>query len=178
MTKNPANQKEWYVIYTRSRAEKKVYRELTGQNIECYLPLQKRLRKWKDRKKWVEMPLLPGYCFVYIDRKAYDQVLQTDNVVCYITFEGQAAQISQSQINALRQMLRQSDFEVNVSHENFEPGQRVEIIEGSLIGMQGELVKCKNKNKFILRIEQIKTVFSVEITADKITALPPKSPEE
>jgi len=67
-TKNPINQKAWHVVYTRSRAEKKVYADLTAQGIECFLPVQKQLRQWKDRKKWVEMPLMPGYCFVYIVR--------------------------------------------------------------------------------------------------------------
>lgn len=172
MKTGPANQKKWHVIYTRSRAEKRVCAELKNQNINCYLPLQKKLRQWKDRKKWVETPLITGYCFVYINRKEYDRVLQTDNVVCYITFEGKAAIVPPQQIEAIKIILRQHDFEVSVSHENFEPGQKVEIIAGPMVGIQGELVKCRNKSRFILHIEQIKTAFSVKIPAKDITALP------
>lgn len=165
-------QKSWYVVYTRSRAEKKVLEELTQKDIECFLPLQKRLRQWKDRKKWVEMPLMAGYCFVHISQKEYFEVLQTDHVVCYITFDGKAAIVPDNQIDALNQMLKQFDFEVNVSQENFEPGKKVEVIEGSLIGLRGELVEARGKHKFIIRFTQINSVFSVEVPASLLSLLP------
>jgi transcription antitermination factor NusG len=171
-TKNPANQKAWHVVYTRSRTEKKVLAELTAQNIECFLPLQKKLRQWKDRKKWIEMPVITSYCFVNITRKEYDQVLQSDNVVRYVVFEGKAAIVPDYQIDALKKMMKQSDFEVSVTPDNFKPGKKVEIIAGPLVGVRGELVKLKNRNRFIIRIEQIETVFSVEVPAEKITAIP------
>jgi transcription antitermination factor NusG len=160
--------KKWHVIYTRSRAEKKVHIELGLNNIESFLPLQKKLRQWKDRKKWVEVPLMSGYCFVNITRKEYDLVLQTNNVVCYVMFEGKAAIVPNDQINYLKQMLCQSDFEVNVSHEDFKPGQKVEIIAGQMIGMRGELVGPRGKHRFILRLSQINTAFMIEIQSSNL----------
>lgn len=165
-------QKQWYVVYTRSRAEKKVQTELSLKKIENFLPMQKKLRQWKDRKKWVEMPLMSGYCFVHISRKEYDSVLQTNNVVCYVRFEGKAAVIPESQIDGLKKMLKQYDFEVNVSTENFAPGKKVEVIEGPMIGLRGELVEARGKNKFILRFNQINSVVSVEIPANHLSMLP------
>lgn len=164
--------KKWHVIYTRSRAEKKVEAELTYLGIECFLPLQRVLRQWKDRKKWVETPLISGYCFVHITRKDYDRVLQQANVVCYVTFERKAAIIPDQQIDYLRQMLKQYDFDVTVSRKNFELGKQVEIIEGPLIGIQGELTEERGKNKFTLRINQMETSFTVEVPADHLSALP------
>jgi transcription antitermination factor NusG len=164
--------KSWHVIYTRSRAEKKVHEELLKNNIESFLPLQRRLRQWKDRKKWVDMPLMTGYCFVNISKKEYETVLKTNNVVCYVTFEGKAAVIPDNQINALKKMLTQYDFEVSVTNENFKPGKKVEVLTGPLIGLQGELVKARGKNKFILRIVQIHSSFMVEVPANHLTLLP------
>lgn len=166
------HKKNWYVIYTRSRAEKKVHRELLLNHVECFLPLQKKLRQWKDRKKWVETPLISGYCFVNITRAEYDRVLQVDNVVCYLTFEGKAAIIPDVQMEYLRQMLKQYDFDVNVSNENFKKGQQVEVIGGPLIGMRGELIELRGKNKFALRLDQINSTFVVEIPAEQLSALP------
>jgi transcription antitermination factor NusG len=171
MKTHKADSKKWHVIYTRSRAEKKVFAELINQGIESFLPLQKKLRQWKDRKKWVETPLISGYCFVNINRKNYDRVLQTNNVVCYVTFEGKAAIIPQNQINSLKKLTRQSEFEITVTQDNYKPGQKVEIIAGPLIGLQGELIKCQNRERFIIRIDQINTVFSVEVSAENITVL-------
>ena len=163
------NSKCWHVIYTHSRAEKKVCQELTENNIECFLPLQKMLRKWKDRKKWVEMPLFPGYCFVYITRKEYDKVLQTNKVVAYITFEGKAAVVSNQQIEELKQLVQQSEFEYQVSTENFREGKKVEIIEGPLLGLKGELVRSSGKNKFIIRLHQLNNILMVQIPTSCLT---------
>ncbi|HZH72913.1 MAG TPA: UpxY family transcription antiterminator [Mariniphaga sp.] len=172
MRKDPTNSKGWHVVTTRSRAEKKVYSNLLRQNIESFLPLQKRLRQWKDRKKWVETPVISGYCFVNIEPKEYEKVLRTEHVAGFIRFEGKPARIPNLQIDYLKKMLNQSDFEVEVSQENFKPGKRVEIVEGPLIGLQGELLSYRGKDRFMLRIEQMNTMYSVEITAEKITAVP------
>jgi len=167
--------KNWYAVYTRSRAEKKVAAELDLSKIENYLPLHKKLRQWKDRKKWVEMPLLPGYCFVHISRKEYDRVLQTNNVVCYITFEGKAAVVRDEQIAALKSMLQQEDFEIEITPENFRNGKKVEIIEGPLMGLKGELVDIRGKHKFLLRMEQLDKSFLVEVPANQLSAVPEKA---
>ena len=118
------------------------------------------------------MPLMSGYCFVHITRKEYDLVLQTNNVVCYVRFEGKAAVVPDRQIDALKQMLKQYDFEVNVTTENFAPGTKVEVIDGPMIGLRGELIKARGKNKFIIRFNQINSVVSVEIPADHLSLLP------
>ena len=168
-TKKPASPKAWYVVYTRSRAEKKVFAELTTQRIECFLPLQKKLRQWKDRKKWVEMPLMPGYCFVHINRRDYDRVLNTENVVAYVVFEGKAAVVPDEQINFLKKMIQQSDFEVEVTRNTFRPGKKVEIIKGPLMGVQGELIEAHGKKRFTLQIQAINTSFVADVPSDNLT---------
>jgi len=170
---NSSENKVWYAVYTRSRTEKKVLAELEAKNIECFLPLQKKLRQWKDRKKWVEVPLISGYCFVRITRKDYDRVLQINNVVSYIIFGGKAAVIPDNQIEYLKQMLSQSDFEVEVSFENFTPGEEVEIIRTFLMGLRGELVNVHGKSRFIVRLNSINTVFMLDVPAEYLTKLPP-----
>jgi len=172
MNKGSGEIKNWYAIYTRSRAEKKVATELQFQEIECFLPLQKKLRQWKDRKKWVETPLLPGYCFVHVNRKEYDRVLQTDNVVCYITFEGKAAVVREEQIEGLKILLKQNEFEVEITAETFEPGKKVEIVKGPLVGLQGELYETRGKHKFLIRIEQIDKSFAIEVPSEYLSAIP------
>ena len=142
----------WYAIRVKSRSEKKVYADLAEQNIEAYLPLQRKLRVWSDRKKWVEMPLISGYVFVYISRKEYETVLRTFNVVGYIYFEGKAAIIRNEDINLLKRMLGEGGVEIEITEEQLKPGQMVEIIAGPLIGVIGELIDFKGKNKVALRI--------------------------
>lgn len=164
--------KNWYAVYTRSRAEKKVNEELKQKNIESFLPLQKKLRQWKDRKKWIETPLIPGYCFVNINSFEYYKVLEINNIISYITFEGKAAVIPENQILSLQTVLKQYDFEVNVTQETFVAGTHVEIIKGSLIGLKGELVETRGKNNFIIRLDQINSTITVKIPASHLSLIP------
>jgi transcription antitermination factor NusG len=167
-----AETKNWHVVYTRSRAEKKVAVDLAARDIECYLPLQRRLRQYSNRRKWVDVVLISGYCFVNISRKDYDRVLQTGNVVSYVAFNHQAAIIPQQEIDHLKQMLIQSEAEVEVSHESFTPGKKVMIMEGPMLGLTGELMEEHGRSKFLVRIDAINTAFITDISARCLSILP------
>ena len=169
----PEVSKLWYVVYTRSRAEKKVHAELTANHIDSFLPLQKQLRQWNDRKRWVEVPLITGYCFVHILKKDYLRVLQINNVLSYVLFDHKPAVVPDREIDHLRQMLRQSDFEVTVSFDSYQRGEKVEIIESPLMGLQGELIRANGKQRFILRLNSINTVFLADVPAEFLTAIQP-----
>src|SRR5213075_948721 len=79
--------KVWYIWYTKPRAEKAVLERLLKKGVEVYLPLQKELRQWSDRKKWVEAPLFPGYIFTCIDMAAFGNVQFTEGVLSHVRFE-------------------------------------------------------------------------------------------
>ena len=168
---NQAQLYNWYAVYIRSRAEKKAQVELQLMNIETFLPTQRKLRQWSDRKKWVEMPLIPGYLFVRISRKEYDSVLQANNVVSYVRFEGTAAIIQDQQIDYLKLMLKQGDLDIEITRENFKPGQLVEVISGPLIGLKGKLQKIKGKNKVAIELDQLGCSALVEIVTEDIVSV-------
>lgn len=163
--------KQWHAVYTRSRAEKKVQLELEYQGIENYLPLQRQLRKWSDRKKWVEVPLISGYIFVRIDRYQYDKVLQTFGVVSYVRFEGTAAIIPDIQIEMIKRMLHQNEIEISVSNEKFEKGDKIEVLAGPLIGLKGILVEQKGKKRVALLIEQLNLSLTFDVPIADIIKL-------
>ena len=53
----------WYALWTRSRHEQVVREQLVQKHIESFLPTVTRWSRWKDRKKKIDWPLFPGYCF-------------------------------------------------------------------------------------------------------------------
>ncbi|MFY9152944.1 MAG: UpxY family transcription antiterminator [Prolixibacteraceae bacterium] len=158
----------WYAVYVKSRAEKKAQAELQYKEIESFLPLQRKLRQWSDRKKWVEIPLISGYLFVRISRKEYDFVLQSNFIVSYVRFEGTAAVIPEKQIDFLKLMLKQASVDIEITQGSFEPGQNIEVISGPLIGLQGKLVRIKGKNKLAVELEQLGYSALVEIMMDDV----------
>lgn len=147
-------EEKWYAVYTRPRAEKQVYQRLIEQGVETFLPLQKTYRRWSDRKKLVEKPLLSSYIFVKVKRKNFPLVFKVNGVVKFVTFEGTPASIPQRQIDNLR-LLINSDAEIEISSEKFAAGDNVEVISGSLIGLTGELIKTGGKNRVIVRIDRL-----------------------
>jgi transcription antitermination factor NusG len=153
---------KWYAIYTRPRAEKLVYERLQEKGICTYLPLQKKLRQWSDRKKWVETPLFSSYIFVKINRRSYDDVLRTDGVVKYITFEGKAATIPQDQIDNLR-IIVDSNAEVETTWETRRKGDKVRVNGGPLKGLTGELISDGGRRKVLVRVDSLDQNLVVEV---------------
>jgi transcription antitermination factor NusG len=152
--KNKVSEDKWYALYTRPRAEKLVFQRLVEEGIETFLPLQKTYRMWSDRKKLVEKPLLSSYIFVKTNNKCFPKVYKTNGVVKFVSFEGQPVSIPQNQIDNLR-LLVDSDAEIVVSSEKFDPGDNVEVISGSLIGLTGELIRIGSKNRVVVRIDRL-----------------------
>lgn len=144
----------WYAVYTKPRNEKKVYARLVEKGIETFLPLQKKLKQWSDRKKMVDEPLFRSYIFVHIGQKQYYDVLNTMGVVRYITFEGKAVPIPDKQIDQIKQLLVQ-DIELEAVEGTIEPGTKVEVRFGSLQGIEGEMVEHAGKKKVVIRIDHI-----------------------
>jgi transcriptional antiterminator RfaH len=152
----------WYAIYTRPRAEKQVNDRLQEKGIHSYLPLQKKLRQWSDRKKWVETPLFSSYIFVKIDRSAYDEVLKTDGVVKYISFEGKAATIPPEQIDNLR-IIVDSNADVETDWETRRRGDKVRVNGGVLKGLTGELISDGARRKVLVRVDRLDQNLVVEV---------------
>jgi transcription antitermination factor NusG len=160
--------KKWHVIYVRSRSEKKVYNELEFEGIEAYLPLQRKLRQWSDRKKWVEMPLISGYLFVFIAPKEYEKVLKTFGVVAYVRFEGKAAIVPDYQIEYIKKMLHEPDINIEITHQFPVKGDQIVVISGPLIGLNGKLISFKGKRRVAIEIIQLNLSILVEVQLSDI----------
>jgi len=149
-----ASEEKWYAVYTQPRAEKLVYQRLVETGVETYLPLQKTIRQWSDRKKVVEKPLLSSYIFVRTKPKNFPVVYKTYGVVKFVSFEGQPVSIPQKQIDILR-LIIDSNADIEVSSEKFEKGDNVEVVAGALSGLTGELIKIGTHNRFVVRIDRL-----------------------
>jgi transcriptional antiterminator RfaH len=163
-------EKAWYAIYTNSRAEKRVNDRINEQGIETFLPLQKTLRQWSDRKKLIEKPLISSYVFVKCTPKEFFTVKVIDGVVKFIMLQGKPVPIPEIQINNLR-ILCGSDADVEVSSDVYTKGDMVEVIVGSLTGLRGELIRVGKKHKVVIRIIQPGMNLTVDIKTNSIRKL-------
>ncbi|MBK9390517.1 MAG: UpxY family transcription antiterminator [Bacteroidetes bacterium] len=164
-------EEKWFAIYTRPRAEKQVNQRLLEAGVESYLPMQKTIRQWSDRKKMVEKPLLSSYLFVKVLPKNFPVVYRITGVVKFVSFEGQPVSIPQKQIDTLR-LLIDSNADIEVSSENFAKGDNVEVTAGALAGLTGELIKIGTHNRFVVRIDRLDQNLILKIPRTFLKRLP------
>lgn len=155
-------QPNWYAVYTRSRAEKKLYTMLIQQDVECFLPLKKILKQRSDRKKWVHEPLIPSYLFVRITEKERFDVLNTPGAVCYVSFGGQPVAIPEDQITYLINFLENKPQDVEIHYGDLQKGDMVEVNSGPLKGVQAEVVEIRGKQRLLLRFNSLGYCVHVE----------------
>ncbi len=169
----------WYAVSVCSRREKQCFALLCRKGIETFLPLQKQLRKWSDRKKEIEMPLFPGYIFVRINPAQRFDVLSTPGIVRFIRFGGEDTPIPEVQINAIHAALLKPDI-VEIVDVMMLPGEEVYISSGPFKGNYARLVRYNGKGKLQLIMEHVNKSFLLEIghtrvqhiqTADKAIAI-------
>ena len=141
--------KHWYAVYTRPRWEKKVTNLLIKAGIEVYCPLNKVRKKWKDRVKLVEEPLIRSYVFVHIAEAEKTSVRMVDGVVNFVYWLGKPAVIRQEEIELIQRFL--GDYEnVEVQPLELDEGQRVRIVSGVLMNKEGLVVKVINNRASVV----------------------------
>ena len=154
-------QSHWYAAHVCSRHEKQVARQLEERRVSCFLPVYRSVRRWKDRRKELELVLFPGYVFVHLDLKDRLRVLQVPSVVRFVSFSGHPAPLPDSEIEALNNGLAGG---VRAEpHPYLKVGRRVRVKYGPLAGAQGILVRRKDKFRVVLSIDLIMRSVAVEV---------------
>ncbi|PRY85739.1 UpxY family transcription antiterminator [Mongoliibacter ruber] len=148
------NDLQWFVMYTTSRAEKKVAQRLREKGLEVYLPMVEELRQWSDRKKKVQKALFNGYLFVKTSKTNLWEALQVPGAVKFVHFAGEHATVRQTEIDTIQRIL-ETGVAVETDNSEIESGEQVKILGGPLEGMEGECVNKGNKDYFIIRVPGI-----------------------
>lgn len=153
----------WYVIYTRSRFEKKVKLKLDEKSIETYLPMWKEISQWSDRKKLVEVPIFKGYLFVKINLHTEQiKVLDTPGVVNFIYFNGRISKLSPRDYKLIKLLSEDEEVEHIKKVKDFVMGERVQITKGALKGVEGFVNKI-SKKVIQIYFESIKQSIFIQI---------------
>ena len=131
--------KFWVALYTRPRSEKKASSELNRLGIETYLPIQKQLKLWSDRKKYINVTVIPMIIFAHINDNELLTIKQHSLIINILTFPGskQPAHIPDKQIDNLKFMLGQSNVPVDFLQGSFFTDEKVIVVRGGLKGLVG-----------------------------------------
>lgn len=153
----------WYAIWTRSRHEQVVREQLEHKGYETFLPTITRWSRWKDRKKKVDWPLFPGYCFARFNGRERLPILKCSGVVSIVSFDNEIVPIPDLEIDAVRRVVE--------SELQFDPcplireGMLVEVVHGPLKGVVGRLTRKGAHARLMLAVDLIGQAVSVEVDA-------------
>jgi transcription antitermination factor NusG len=161
---DPAVPAQWFAIWTRSRHEQVVREQLERKHLVAFLPTITRWSRWKDRKKKIDWPLFPGYCFAQFNPDDVLPILKCTGVVSIVSVEGRPAPIPEYELDSIR-LLVGSDLQ-------FDPcplireGMMVEVTHGPLRGVIGRLLrKDAPKARLVLSVDLIGQAVSVDVDA-------------
>ena len=159
-------ERQWFAIWTRSRHEQAVREQLQRKHLEAFLPTITKWSRWKDRRKRIDWPLFPGYCFARFDPRERMPVLTCAGVVNIVSFEGEPAPIPQREIESIR-LLVESDLAYDPC-PLIREGSMVEVVHGPLRGVVGRLVRKSERARLVLSVDLIGQAVSVEVDAGDV----------
>lgn len=168
-------EKKWLVCYTAPRAEKKANERLESWGIKTFLPLQKVLKQWSDRKKWVYEPLFRSYLFVHITNDQYMTVLQTPGIVRIVHYLGKPAIVREEQIEYVKRLLK-NEVPLETSTKQFKRGDFIRITGGPLTGLEGILQDIQGQKKLIIGLKGIEQSVIATLSPHMVEMIEPARP--
>jgi transcription antitermination factor NusG len=157
------HESRWYAVFTSANHEKRVAMQLGQRSVEHFLPLYDSIRRWKDRRMKLQLPLFPGYLFVRIPLCDRLRVVQVPGVARLVGFTGLPCPLPNSEIEAMRTCL---DRGVHLEpHRHVQIGRRVRVKSGPLEGLEGLVVRKKNQLRFVISLNLINRSAAVEVEA-------------
>lgn len=152
----------WLVFYTKSRHEKKVQEILERRGFSVFLPMQKVMRQWSDRKKKVEVPLFNSYIFVAVPEHQITSVLEVPGVSWVIRHNGKPAELHPKEYDTIVRFIETGLLLEALSAEDIETGEQVKVMDGPLKGLSG-FVSGKNKGRFTVILGDLGQAIRVEM---------------
>lgn len=150
-------QDSWLVIWTESRAEKKVEARISALGLSAWLPTIKERHRWSDRWREVISPLFPSYLFVRASLSDWHRVLTTPGVLTVVKHGEKPARLTDAFVTRLRAAIEREGTspEAVTEVEQYNPGDEVIVQDGALSGMRGVVRERRSKRQIVIWVAEI-----------------------
>lgn len=158
----------WYAIQTLSGCEQKLVSTLQVllRKIQIYLPTRKIIHQLKGVQQVIELPLFPGYIFIY--RNISESLAALDKANSRIVFKpvmanGKYLEANKNEMKFLFEVTG-GDGVIELSQGIVMENEEVMIIQGPLKQLKGRILFIdKRKNKAKVRIEFMNRMLDVSL---------------
>ncbi len=136
-------QKNWYIIYTKPKWERKVTATLKKRKIENFLPLHYKQITSFRRSKTQEEPLFQSYVFANVTENEIFKLFSVDGVINLVYWKGEPAKIKDDEIEIIKDFI--SDYQdITLEKTKVNETDVARIIDGSRYSMSGNILTIKN----------------------------------
>ena len=115
--------------------------------INAYCPTRNEIRFWSDRKKRIQVPVLPSMVLVNIEDKDINRVFECSSVVRYMFWLGKRAVVRQSEIDILKKYLNGDYNLINSKLSDIKVGDNFSL--SSFNNEKGIVNRISNNNIWI-----------------------------
>ena len=147
--------KRWIAVLVQVNCEKKTATRLSKVGYETYIPTQKEVHQWSDRKKKVDRLIMP--MVVFVRATVAEEVWLRDQSYIHKLLalpgtdedkKGFATTIPDCQIERLKFLLENAETEVTIV-SNLKVGDSVRIASGPLKGLEGVVCDADEKSSIV-----------------------------
>lgn len=162
-----ANGNAWYVVYTKSRREKKLHNECMRIGLLAYLPLIKNISVYRRKIFESTKPLFPGYVFCCFEAGQRKDLYQTGHVVKLISVVDQ-----EGLIRDLIEIEKAISLEASLEpYAYLKRGMRARIVDGPFQGIEGIVSHRRGKYRLVMNVNLIEMAAAIEVNASQIEPL-------
>jgi transcription antitermination factor NusG len=146
----------WYAARVKYRTEKMIKDFLEEKDIKHFIPFQKVFSEQNGKRIQRERPVISCIIFVNTDyTTALSLPVNSGYHMSYI-YNNDTRQfqvIPDKQMQDFMFMLDFSESVIRISNSNLKRGDRVRVIKGDFMGIEGELVRVKGHKRVVVRLE-------------------------
>lgn len=146
---------KWFAVYTKFKCEKFVAQHLAKKQIEAYVPLISKTKRYTRKIKHYEVPLINCYVFVHITKKDYVPTLETEYVMKFLRQGKDLLAIPQSEIDLMKRVAGDIEEIYSIEKGEYSPGEEVEVISGYLSGLKGRVISKAGKRSFVVDLQTL-----------------------
>lgn len=151
--------RRWWAVYTKSRQEKSLARQLHSMEVPFYLPLVPKVSLIRGRRVKALLPLFGSYLFLYGTEEERIMALSTQRIV-HLLPAPRTAEMTRDlrNVNALVQAGAPLTVE-----SRLQPGQKVRVKNGSLLGVEGTILSRRGEGRLLVAVRFLQQGVSVLI---------------
>lgn len=160
--------RQWWTFYLMSRREKEFMRRLRAMSVAHYAPMIcKRSRSPNGRMRTSQVPLFPGYVFLYGNEEDRYHAMTTNCVSRRLPVTDGAALTAD-----LRQIQTLISAGAPLTPESrLEPGRPVRVRKGPFAGVEGVIVKRQGAERLIVSVRFLQQGASILLGDYEVEAL-------